>query len=376
MEIVRRWAMTAGLSALALCLHIYLARRLARGAGQRVFFLAAGALAAAALFNAQRPAVRFLTAEGVAWSTTIAILWLVAAMSLSLWVWLRTRAAAPDLPDPGRRRVLGLAAPAVAAAPVAFAGAGVLIARTRIDLTEVSIPIPKLPRDLEGLRIAVLSDIHYGPFFGRRELERAVAMANECQPHVVLLTGDLITRPGDDLDGCIDVLRGLRSSAGVLGCHGNHELYSGLEETATHLAAEAGFRFLRRENALLPFGKAWLNFAGVDYQKMKAPYLTGGESLVRPGVINILLSHNPDVFPKAASLGFDLTIAGHTHGGQVNFEIVSADVNIMRFFTPYTRGLYRENGRSVYVTAGLGTVGVPVRLGAPPEVSIVKLCAA
>ncbi len=369
--------MTAGLSFLALGLHIYLARRLARDRAWRgVLLWAAGAVSVAALFNAQRPFLRSLGAETVAWSTTIATLWLVVALSASIWVWLRSRAPLPDLPNPGRRRILGLAAPAVAAAPVALAGAGVLIARTRIELKEIEIPIPRLPPDLAGLRIALLSDIHYGPFFGKKDLERAIAMANENRPHIALLTGDLITRRGDDLEGCFEVLRALRAEAGVLGCHGNHELYSGLENKAGKLAAGQGYSFLRGENVVLRFGKSWLNFAGVDYQKMKAPYLPGGEKLVRPGGVNILLSHNPDVFPKAASLGFDLTLAGHTHGGQVNFEIVSTDVNIMRFFTPYTRGLYQKNGRSVYVTAGLGTVGVPVRLGAPPEVSVIRLCAA
>ena len=94
-----------------------------------------------------------------------------------------------------------------------------------------------------------------------------------------------------------------------------------------------------------------------------------------PGATNVLLSHNPDVFPVAASQGFDLTISGHTHGGQVNFEILEQGVNIARFFTPYVYGHYVHDDRSLFVTRGIGTVGAPARLGAPPEVALIRLCA-
>jgi uncharacterized protein len=97
--------------------------------------------------------------------------------------------------------------------------------------------------------------------------------------------------------------------------------------------------------------------------------------LVRPGEMNLLLSHSPDVFPVAAEKGFQLTLAGHTHGGQINVEILNDNVNLARFFTPYVLGRYEKNGSSIYVTPGIGTVGVPIRIGAPPEVTIIRLCA-
>jgi Predicted phosphohydrolases len=97
--------------------------------------------------------------------------------------------------------------------------------------------------------------------------------------------------------------------------------------------------------------------------------------LIAPGVTNILLSHNPDVFPVAARQGYDLTIAGHTHGGQVNVEILHRDMNLVRFITPYIYGVYTEGKSSIFVTRGIGTVGVPARLGAPPEVALIRLCA-
>ena len=89
----------------------------------------------------------------------------------------------------------------------------------------------------------------------------------------------------------------------------------------------------------------------------------------------MLLSHNPDVFPVAAAQGHDLIISGHTHGGQVNLEIPGMPLNVARFYTPYIHGTYREGGSLLYVSRGIGTVGIPLRLGAPPEVNLIRLCA-
>ena len=87
----------------------------------------------------------------------------------------------------------------------------------------------------------------------------------------------------------------------------------------------------------------------------------------------VLLSHNPDVFPTAVRQGYDLVLSGHTHGGQVTFEILNRNLNPARILTPYVRGLYRHANSSCYVTRGIGTLGVPVRLGAKPEISILTL---
>jgi predicted MPP superfamily phosphohydrolase len=132
--------------------------------------------------------------------------------------------------------------------------------------------------------------------------------------------------------------------------------------------------FLRHQSEPLRFGSATLNLAGVDYQPISKPYLPHAEALTRPDAFNVLLSHNPDVFPTAARKGFPLTIAGHTHGGQVRFEILRQDLNIVRFITPYYDGLYQENGSSIFVSRGIGTIALPARLGAPPEVALLRLC--
>ena len=97
--------------------------------------------------------------------------------------------------------------------------------------------------------------------------------------------------------------------------------------------------------------------------------------MIRPEAFNVLLSHNPDVFPVAAGMGYDLTISGHTHGGQVRFEILREDLNIARFYTPFVDGLYRKGAASIFVSRGIGTIVLPVRMGAAPEVALLRLAA-
>ncbi len=294
--------------------------------------------------------------------------WLIG-LYLGMLAWRR----APEFRSP-RRKFLRTAGAALIAAPIAATGFGILL-RNRIRLSEIKIPIPNLPKDLDGLRIVQVTDVHLSPFLSESEFARAIDMANETRAHVALMTGDLISRMGDPLDACLKQLARLRAGAGVVGCLGNHEIYTRSQDYVTLQAGRAGIKFLRSESKAFRFGGAVINFAGVDYQKFQSQYLVGAERLVQPGAFNVMLSHNPDVFPVAASQGYDLTIAGHTHGGQVNFEILHQNVNVARYFTPYVRGLYREGNSSIYVSSGLGTIGVPVRLGAPPEISLLQLCA-
>ncbi|HYL35456.1 MAG TPA: metallophosphoesterase [Bryobacteraceae bacterium] len=273
-----------------------------------------------------------------------------------------------------RRMVLQVAGASLCAVPALGTAFGI-VTRNQFRLTEVKIPIPNLPKDLDGLRLVQITDIHLSPFLSESEFARAIDMANETRAHLALVTGDLISRRGDPLDACLRQLARVRAEAGVLGCLGNHEVYTRTQDYVTAQGRRSGIEFLRGQARRLRFGVAEINFAGVDYQKFGAPYLQDAEKLIAPGAVNILLSHNPDVFPVAAAKGYDLTIAGHTHGGQVDVEILHQHWDVARYYTPYVRGLYPGGKSSVYVSSGLGTIGVPVRLGAPPEVSLLQLCA-
>ena len=290
-------------------------------------------------------------------------------------LWLLSNRTAGRTFDPTRRRMLHATGGALAAAPFALVGYGALVERLDFHVREIDIPISGLPADLDGLRLAQVSDIHLSAFLSEKDLARVIDSANELRPHLTLVTGDLITMAGDPLDTCLRQLARLRADAGILGCMGNHESYAQVADYTEREGARLGIRFLRKRAQQLRFGQAVLNVAGVDHQRSgrRDRYLPGAERMVLPGACNVLLSHNPDVFPVAVQKGYDLTVSGHTHGGQVTVEILNQSVNPARFYTPFVYGLYRQGNASAYVTRGIGTIGIPARVGAPPEIALLRL---
>jgi predicted MPP superfamily phosphohydrolase len=360
------------------------ARGLERALGRRRARAARAGLAAlvmGALFTVWR------NSEGRLWLSPFpasrplgyaAAIWVAGSCGAAflLFVRSRLRRRRPEATahGDGRRRFLANAVTAAAAvSPFGVAAYGTLLVRSRFQLRRQAFPVPGLPPGLEGIRIAVLSDIHFGPYLSLAELDRVIDMANETNPHLTLVTGDLITRAGDPVETCLQRLTRLRPRIGVFGCLGNHEIYAKCEDFTARRGRALGIEFLRGRSKILQFGGERLNLVGVDYQRKEKPYLPGAESLLQPGAVNLLMSHNPDVFPVAAKLGYDLVVGGHTHGGQVTVEIVEQTLNVGRFFTPFVAGLYRIGASSLYVSRGIGTINLPIRLGAEPEVSLLEL---
>jgi uncharacterized protein len=314
------------------------------------------------------------------------------------------------IPDPSRRYFFKTATALAGAAPFLTAVYGFAAERLDYQVRKVEVPIPNLPAGLEGMKIVQLSDIHLSSFMPRLQVRRAVNMANDLGADLALVTGDFITGAGDPIADCIDEVRGLRAQLGVWGCNGNHEIYAHAEDMAQLLFAQAGMKLLRQENAEVTFKGASFNLIGVDYQRERTnsghrvQLLQHVEPLVRRDMPNFLMSHNPNSFNRAAELGIELSLAGHTHGGQIQVEILDHRLSPARFITDYVAGLYQRpmfapapNDRatpagsvsetshgssltgsssslaSIYVNRGLGTVGAPVRLGVPPEITLLTL---
>lgn len=297
----------------------------------------------------------------------------------------------------GRRRFIQAATALAGAVPFGAGAYGFLIGRHDYRVHQVDLPVSGLPKDLDGLRIAQLSDIHIGSYISAADVRRAVGMANELQPDLSVVTGDFITGPNDPLRTCISELARLRAPLGVWGCNGNHEIYADAQHVAAELFAEHGMKLLRQENAEINWRGGKFNLIGVDYQLARSSrgrrltMLAHTDALVRRDMPNILLSHNPNSFPRAAELGIELMLTGHTHGGQVRVEILDHRFSPAQFLTPYIAGLYKRPLASalddqeawsaapsapaslVYVNRGLGTIGAPVRLGVPPEISLLTL---
>lgn len=302
----------------------------------------------------------------------VVMLWWWSVIPAALMLWMQRRFF--DSPfDPRRRALLRTSVSALAAAPAVALGFGI-ITRKELTVREVAMKFANLPQDLRGLRLVQLSDIHMSPFYAAVDLARAVDAANGLRADVMLVTGDLITDGWDPLDRCLQELTRLRAAHGIWGCMGNHEQRAKVQGYTAKKGRELGIRFLRQEGEMLRFGDAKLNLVGVDHQKRNLPYLQHTAGLVVPHEFNVLLSHNPDVFPVAEKQGFQLTISGHTHGGQINLGLLGNNYNVVDLITPFTKGAYHINQSSLYVNSGLGTIGVPVRLGSPSEVTLITLC--
>lgn len=322
-------------------------------------------------------------------SSTFAF-FLTKALHALVWCWSRltslvSKASQLPVHDTSRRKLLRQTASIFGGAPFAFSIYGYAHERLRFVVEPVDVSIAGLPAALDGLRIVQLSDIHAGDFMPVQEIRRAVSMANELQSHLSVITGDFVTSWGDPLSECIHELSLLRAPLGIFGCNGNHEIYAGAEDEAEALFKANGMRLLRHMATQIAWNGSSLNLIGIDYQHnipitgRTMPTLDGADCLVRADMPNILLSHNPNTFPSAAAAGVELSLAGHTHGGQVNVEILHRSLNPARFVTQFIAGPYRmplRNNRGqacLYVNRGLGTLGFPARIASRPEITLLTL---
>jgi predicted MPP superfamily phosphohydrolase len=311
------------------------------------------------------------------------------------WVYRKARKAAAghassmpgaiglDPPSPARRRFVEQAAVAVSALPFVAAAYGLLYERADMEVTHPRIALARLPKGFQGFRIVLLSDFHISPFMTADEIRRCVTIANGLKADLVALTGDYVADDPAAQGEVVQALAGLRAPYGVFGCLGNHEIYTETEDSITRLFAAAGIRILRQQRTPIESHGDVLNLIGVDYQQLRLSrdhdghlvdrYLEGSEKLVMPDVVNILLSHNPNSFDRAAELGIDLTLAGHSHGGQLALSFINRSLALVYPETPYVSGRYEKRGSQLYVNRGIGTTGPPIRLGARPEITLLEL---
>ena len=272
--------------------------------------------------------------------------------------------------DPERRllfkRTLGAAAATVAA------GLGALALREGTrgpKVHEVEVTLDKLPRALDGFTIVQLTDVHVGPTIGHDFLQDVVARTNELSPDVIAITGDLVDGSVAELRQAIAPLANLRAKKGVYFVTGNHEYYAGVDEWLAHLRT-LDVRVLRNERVALADG---LDLAGID--DVSAKGLPGhGPDLPRALAGRddkhalVLMAHQPRVIAAAAAHGVGLQLSGHTHGGQIwpwNFAVYLQQ--------PFVAGLAKHKGTQIYVSRGTGYWGPPMRLGAPSEITRIRL---
>jgi predicted MPP superfamily phosphohydrolase len=376
---------------LLVLLHLYIGWRIAPllpGPWGWVFagLLAAGALLIPAAFLGRR-AQRRSTADRWSWAGMLALgifgillVLTLARDALLLLAW--PLGAVLPLPQIAVAAWPPLAVSSAQAVPLLAVLAtlwGLVNARRTARVKRVDVPIAGLPPALHGFSIAQISDIHVGPTVKRPYLQAIVDRVNALSPDAIAITGDLVDGRVQDLHQDVAPLAALRARHGSFFVTGNHEYYSGAAEWVAHLR-RLGVQVLMNEHVLLQQGPADAGGARLVLAGVTDPMAHHVEPADRSDparaiagapadvAARVLLAHQPRSAPAAADAGFDLQLSGHTHGGQIwpfNF--------LVPLQKPYTAGLHRLRQLWIYTSRGTGYWGPPLRLGAPSEITLVRL---
>lgn len=281
-------------------------------------------------------------------------------------------AAAATFDEPFR----ALAALAVTAA-MAVTAWGYTHGHRRLHVTRLDVPLRTLPESLDGLRIVHVTDLHLGPTAHRGALHEAFDRVNALEPDLICVTGDIVDSPRTDLDHWLPELARLRARHGVFAILGNHDGEAGADRVAAALREHTPWHVLRDEVAALEVDGARLHLIGLNDRRPPdtAAMLPGLLATVPAGEPCVLLVHQPFAFPAATEAGVPLTLAGHTHGGQIAVPGLPA-LNPARFMmTRFDAGTFASGQSVLHVNRGLGTSGQRIRIAAPREITVVTLLA-
>ncbi|MEV6845306.1 metallophosphoesterase [Actinoplanes sp. NPDC051411] len=364
-----------------LAIHFYLWKRLVRDVGGPGWKRVAGTVVAVVLailvpltVGATRGGhLWWLAWPGYVWIGLMFYL-LVALVPLEVprlalvRLWRPTARTSGGEESLSRRQAIARGAAIVAGlAATGTTGYGMRTALGPPRLQRVQMPLAKLPRSMDGMRLAIVSDIHLGPLKGTHHVGRIVDLINSVTADIVCVVGDLVDGSVAELGRFAEPLRGIESRHGAYFVTGNHEYYSGFAPWIDEIK-ELGVRPLRNERVEI----GGLDLAGVNdlggVQYGDGPDFARALGGRDPGRPVVLMAHQPVVARDAAPFGVDLQVSGHTHGGQM------APFNLLvKLQQPVVSGFGRVDGVPVFVTNGAGFWGPPLRVGAPPQVTVMDL---
>jgi len=254
-----------------------------------------------------------------------------------------------------------------------FSSLGFINAHVRLTTKRVSVKVKDLHPDLDGFTIVQISDVHIGPTIKGKFLERVVRRINFQNPDLVAITGDLVDGPVSVLKQYLKPLQGIQSKFGTFYVTGNHEYYSGVLEWLPEIRS-LGISVLLNQNQKLKVNSSTLLVAGVTdlhAGRILRNHQTNPRAALEtndPCDYKILLAHQPNSILEAEKFGVDLQLSGHTHGGQY------FPGNILIYlFQRFVAGLHTYKTSKIYVSRGTGYWGPPIRLGAPSEISVIRL---
>jgi predicted MPP superfamily phosphohydrolase len=257
---------------------------------------------------------------------------------------------------------------------------GFLVGQRRVSVERIDLPMRHLPPQLAGIRIAHITDLHIGRQLRAPRLRKLLDRVNELEPDLIVLTGDIFDfDPSFIEEGCQELSK-LHARHGVFAVLGNHDIYTGAEAVAAGINRLTSIRLLRDEWVALEIDGTPLYLLGID-DNAQALRERDSESRVLERLARevpqdaarILLVHRPSYFRQAAALGLPVSLAGHTHGGQISLPPPAHHHNISRLATRWTRGLFVDGDSLLYVNRGLGVAGPPVRLNCPREIALLRL---
>lgn len=292
-----------------------------------------------------------------------------------------------DIKRESRRKFLQEIGWSAASVPFVIVGYSVFRTLYDFEVHRVDVPITGLPRQFDGLSIAQLSDLHAGSFFSDRPMEEAVSMVHSLKPDVISVTGDFVNHDAAELSVIVPALEKFSADLGVYGCLGNHDHYAEVDDVVAGIKGTA-IDLLINERRMLDIDGARLHLIGTDNTGFYQEYadLPGAkEGLSAVGEeddVRILLAHTPtfwDSHVRPQHADIDLMLCGHTHGGQIGFEMGPLRYSLARVAYQRWAGLYAEprtegeGQQFLYVNRGIGTVGPPLRLGIRPEITLLTL---
>jgi hypothetical protein len=266
------------------------------------------------------------------------------------------------------------------------------VAALAVDTTLIAPNFPRIvrqelvlrrwPEPLERFTIALLSDFHYDPYFSVHPLRSSISMVNELHPDLIVLTGDFVTEPlhankaskakaADAAEPCAQLLRQMQAPYGQWAVLGNHDVVTDPSRVINSLRA-AGIQILGNQSAPIETNGARFWLAGVDDVMEKRSDLDKALLNVPANEPVVLLAHEPDFADYVARFPVDLQLSGHSHGGQVRIPFVRP-LWLPPLAKKYIWGLFKIGGLTLYTNPGLGTVGLPVRMNCPPEITLLTL---
>jgi predicted MPP superfamily phosphohydrolase len=275
----------------------------------------------------------------------------------------------------------------VGVSALAVAGCvGGIASRNNIEVTERTFVIPNLPPEFKGTTITLASDIHSSPYMLLDDMKHIANVIKELKSDIILLPGDFVTTHRDELPPVLEALHDLHAPLGVFATTGNHEFYVDADLVSEGIAS-IGITMIRNGNFAIKKNGATLYILGIDdfdsediklhVEGKSAPHVEAMFTGVPNDAATILMCHKPYRFEEYAKTNVGLMLSGHTHGGQIVLARFGKTVMCpSAFASKYIDGTYHSEAQSktqLYVSRGLGTVALPMRLNCPPEITKITL---